>query len=109
MTEMHIGAALQQLENTLTELKSLLAWEELKQAEARPGERPGFTLGDTVEEDIKNAYSCFLAHDLELKHTLCHLHGTSLTQGRKEALRRKMADLERRFRQLHLAQRFIKF
>ena len=106
---MQIGGALQQLENTLAELKSLLAWEELKQAEARPGDPPGFIIADTVQEDIKNTYSCFLARHLELKHAVFHLNDKELSLRKKQTFQRKLANLEKQFRQLNLTQRFIKF
>ena len=109
MTEMQINSALQQLEKDLADLKSLLAWEELKQTEARPGEPPGFTIGDTVGEDIKNSYSSFLAHHLELKHTFCNLNNNTISLHKKQTFQRKLAELEKQFRQINLTTRFIKF
>ena len=99
------------LHDTLEELKGLLAWEELKQSEARPGEPPGFVLGDTLQDDIKNQYSRFLAIRLRLHGILNNLEHDSLSDADTIAVKQKLIliKMEREFQSLNLFERFIKF
>ncbi len=61
MTEMDLQAGLRSLRTSLRQIKSLMAWEQLKQAEAKPGEPPTFQAYDPTETDLKNEYSFFLS------------------------------------------------
>ena len=96
------------LHDTLEELKGLLAWEELKRSEARPGEPPGFILGDTLQEDIKNQYSRFLAIRLHLHGILNSLEHASLPEDDTTAVKQELIKMEREFQNLNLSERFIK-
>ena len=97
------------LQDTLEELKGLLAWEELKRSEARPGEPPGFILGDTLQDDIKNQYSRFLAVRLNVHGILNSPEHVSLSEGDTAAVKQKLVKMEREFQSLNLFERFIKF
>ena len=103
-----IASSLKQLKNTLTELKTHIAWQQLKQAEARPGDPPGFSIGDTVEEDIRNACSAFLAQQLELQHRLWNVHSKAISLNKKADCQRQLANLQSQFRQLGLAQDYAR-
>ena len=107
MTDKQMITILQELEATVAELRSLLAWEALKRAEARPGDPPGFIPYDPAAQDIKHAYSLFLAKSLTLHHILKHPADGSATSRQREEIRRKLIALEDEFRQLDLSQRFI--
>ena len=109
MAQSNIQMQLTNLQDTLEELKGLLAWEELKRLEARPGEPPGFTIGDDMEQDIKNQYSRFLMTRLQLRSLLDNPDTSSLPESRMATLRQRLISMEKEFQVLNLRERFIKF
>ena len=108
MTDTEIVSALKQLEKTLGELKTHIAWQKLKQAEARPGEPPGFNIGDTVEDDMRHCCSAFLAQQLELRHKLWNADGKDISQRKKADYQRQLANLQSQFRQLDIPQTCVR-
>lgn len=109
MAQSNIQMQLTNLQDTLEELKGLLAWEELKRSEARPGEPPRFTIGDDMEQDIKNQYSRFLMTRLQLRSLLDNPDTSSLPESRMATLRQRLISMEKEFQVLNLRERFIKF
>jgi hypothetical protein len=43
MGDVDLEAGLRSLQESLRQIKTLLAWQQLKQAEAKPGQPPGLT------------------------------------------------------------------
>ena len=109
MAQSNIQMQLTNLQDTLEELKGLLAWEELKRSEARPGVPPGFTIGDDMEQGIKNQYSRFLMTRLQLRSLLDNSDTSSLSKCKMATLRQRLIQTEKEFHCLSLHERFIKF
>ena len=109
MEEVDIEAKLKDLQDTVDQIKALLAWEQLKRAEARPGIPPGFVLNDSVEQDIKNQYSRFLMVRLEIHGILNNPDAFSRSSCAITVLQQRLKHVEREFQGLGLCERFIKF
>ena len=109
MTEENITARLKNLEDCLEKIKTLLAWQQLKQAESRPGEPPAFILADSTEGDLKNQYSWFTAKAVELHSLLNDPSRITLSKNNCSEFKRQLLNLETQVYQLNLGQRFIKF
>ena len=107
MSEQQIEAGLQSLENSLKQIRSLLAWEQLKQAEARPNQPPAFQINDPIETDLRNEYTHFLSTSIKI-HTILREHGASLSDKTRESIARQMVKIEQEVHGLNLHQRFWK-
>ena len=107
MAEADLEAGLRSLRKSLRQIKALLAWEQLKQAEARPNQPPSFTLNEPVEEDLKSEYSFFLFTSVQIHNALSDITAnTSETNLRQ--IKHELAKIERQFHSLGLQQRFYK-
>ena len=104
MTEPDGNAGLRHLRQSLTQMKALLAWEQLKQSEARPGEPPAFQVYDPTEADLRNEYSFFLSTSIQI-HTILNERDVSIPVPARETIRRTLAKLEQQVYQLNLRQR----
>ena len=109
MEEVNIEAKCKELRNTLEEIKGLLAWEQLKHSEVKPGQPPGFVLADPVDQDIKNQYSRFLAIRVQIGNFLNNPNASSKAAAKIGILQRRLTRTESEFRNLNLHERFIKF
>ena len=109
MEDRNIAEDLQKLQDTLDEIKALLAWEKLKHSEVRPGQPPGFTLYDPVEKDISEQYSQFLALDVRIHAVLNNPESFAITPAQSESFSQRLNEIEDQFNQLGLFERFIKF
>ena len=109
MKDEDINVDLQKLQGTLDEIKALLAWEDLKRAEARATRPGGLILPNPVDQDIQNQYSGFLATSVHLHARLSEPQDLCLSENRYVLFRRRLARLQDEFRCLKLTERFIKF
>ena len=109
MEQSNTQMQLNSLQDTFEELKGLLAWDELKRSEARPGDPPGFTIGNDIEQDIKNQYSRFLMIRLQVRSLLDNPDTSSLSESKRVMLRKSLIQIENEFHCLNLHERFIKF
>jgi len=107
MAEANLETALICLENTLEEIKSLLAWEQLKWEEARPGGPPGFALHENIDGDLRNLYSIFLTTSLDIRSRLNDVGVRNLSQTQQHRYKRQLLQIERQMRSLNLPERFI--
>ncbi|NMC73024.1 MAG: hypothetical protein GYA56_01450 [Geobacteraceae bacterium] len=89
-------------------MKDLLAWGELKQSEARPGQSPSFQIYDSTATDLRDKYSHFLSTAFQI-HGILHEHGASIPAPVREILQRKLAKLEQEARQLNLHRRCLEY
>ncbi len=103
MNEQIIKANLQKLQNTLNEIKTLLAWEDLKRSEAIPGQPPGFIVADTTQQDIQEQYSRFLAIRMQIHGILNNAVGFSLTKSKQATFMQELARLEDQFKSFNLS------
>jgi hypothetical protein len=105
MLEPDFEAGLRSLRKSLQQIKTLLAWENLQEVESRPHESPGFTLSDdSVETDLRNEYSFFLATALQI-HSI--LNDTSLTipEAKHQNIKSQLAKVEQQLYSLNLNQK----
>lgn len=103
MKDTDLQTGLRSLQDSLRRMKGLLAWGQLKQHEARPGEPPSFRMYDPTETDLRNEYSRFLSTSTEM-HAVLHAHSASIPALR-ETLQRKLAELEQEAHQLNVNRR----
>jgi hypothetical protein len=104
MAEPDFEAGLRSLRNSLRQIKTLLAWHQLQETESRPHEQPGFTITDSVETDLRNEYSFFLATALQI-HSI--LNDTSLTipETKRQNIKNQLAKVEQQLYSLNLNQK----
>lgn len=104
MAEPDFEAELMSLRNSLRQIKELLAWQQLQEAELRPHEPPGFRITDSVETDLRNEYSFFLATALQIHGVL---NGTSfiMPEEKRQSIRSQLARIEQQLYSLKLNQK----
>ena len=108
MTEAKLQSGLKHLKDTLEEIRALLAWEELKRQERRPGEAPAFVLTEDVDGDLRNLYAAFLAESETVRDLLQPADLRKLPDAQRQGYRRQLAQLEAQMHCLNLTDRFIK-
>ena len=109
MADNPIDAGLKSLQETLEQIKSLLAWDQLQQSEAKPGQPPGFTRADSLEFDLRNRYSHFMFTLVEIRSMLNDPDKLSVSKAKRDECGRELQKVEAEFRKLDLAERFIRF
>jgi hypothetical protein len=103
MAEPDLRAGLRSLRNSLQQIKTLLAWKQLKQSESRPGQPPSFTIDDPTETDLRNEYSFFLFTMVQIHHLL-NDGLLDLPETKKQAIRRQLARIDQEANRLNLHQ-----
>ena len=109
MVEIDLKAGLQSLRKSLKQMKALLAWEQLKQSEARPDRAPGFTLLEhSIKTELKNEYSFFLSTFLQMRSILNN--GTvPIDEADRSSIEKEMVKIEEQTYGLNLYQRFCEY
>jgi DNA-binding transcriptional MerR regulator len=104
MTEPNLDAGLRNLRQSLRQIKALLDWQQLQEAESRHHEPPGFKITDSVETDLRNEYSFFLSTALQI-HGI--LNDTSLTipEAKRQNIKSQLAKVEQQLYSLNLNQK----
>jgi hypothetical protein len=104
MAEPDLEAGLRSLRKSFQQIKALLAWQQLKQAETNPDQPPGFRTADSVETDLRNEYSFFSATALQIHGVL---NDTSLTipEAKRQSIRSQLARIEQQLYSLNLNQK----
>ena len=105
MAEPDFEAGLRSLRKSLQQIKTLLAWEQLQEVESRPHEPPGFTLSDdSVETDLRNEYSFFLATALQI-HGVLNDTSLIMPEEKRQSIRSQLARIEQQLYSLNLNQK----
>jgi len=107
MTEPDLRAGLRTLRKSLQQIKALLAWEQLKQAEARPGQPPSFTLNEFIETDLRNEYSFFLSISMQIQGIL-NDHSPAMPEKEQQSIKRQLSKIEQEAYCLNLNKRFCR-
>ena len=104
MAEADFEAGLRSLRNSLRQIKALLDWQQLQEAESRHHEPPGFKITDSVETDLRNEHSFFLSTALQI-HGI--LNDTSLTipEAKRQNIKSQLAKIEQQLYGLRLNQK----
>ena len=105
MEELDLDKVLRNLRDSLQEMKALLAWEQLKQSEVRPGQPPAFTIYDPTETDLKNEYSFFLSTLVQM-HSNLKDHSLNISETKYQDINRQLTKIEQQFNSLNLHQRY---
>ena len=104
MAEADLEAGLRSLQKSLRQIKSLLAWEQLKQAEARPHQSPAFQIHDSAETDLRNEYSVFLFTSLQI-HSILNDSTAKISPTKRQRIKEQLSKIERQLFGLNLPKR----
>jgi hypothetical protein len=105
MAQMNLDAGLRSLRESLRQMKALLAWEQLKKAEARPGRSSVLTAYDPTEVDLRGEYSFFLATSVQIHHILDD-STIRIPVVKRQAFKLRLARVQQEMDSLDLHQRF---
>jgi len=107
MLESDLRAGLRSLQNSLDKMRSLLAWDQLRQSEMRDTQSIVTAIADPTEGDMRNEYSSFLFTLAQVRNLL--RSGAAVLPPRVcEETRLQLGKLYRELRRLNLEQRFWK-
>jgi hypothetical protein len=101
MAQPDVEAGLTSLRQSLRRIKTLLAWQQLQQAEAEPHTPPSFALKDSVERDLGNEYAFFLSTSMQIYSLLNNTGLSNLSKEKCQYFKKQLLKLEN---QLHRAQ-----
>jgi hypothetical protein len=104
MAEPDIKAGLRSLRKSLEQIKALLAWDQLKKAEATAGRPSAFKFYDQTERDLRNEYSFFLFTSLQL-HGVLNDSSISISQTERQSIKKQLLKLEQQIHGLSLPRR----
>ena len=104
MEHVDLQAGLRSLHASLGRMRDLLAWGQLKQQEARPGEPPSFQIYDPTADDMRNEYLFFLFTASRM-HGILHEHRASIPAPVRATLQRKLTKVGQEVHQLNLHRR----
>jgi hypothetical protein len=105
MTKVDLEAGLNSLRKSLRQMKALLAWEQLKQAEAKPHQPPAFQINDPIEADLKSEYSFFLSTSVRI-HSILNDDSFTMQETEHQNIKKQLAKIEQQVYSLNLHQRF---
>ena len=108
MSHTDLKAGLRSLRKSLRQIKALLAWEQLKQSEARPGQPPSFTLNDFIETDLRNEYSFFVSISMQI-HNILNTNSSSGQKSEHQSIQRQLSKIEREAYGLNLNKQFYRY
>lgn len=106
MVDVDLEAGLRSLRQSLGRIKALLAWEQLKQGEAKPGLPPAFQITDSIDADLKNEYSFFLFTAVEMHGLLNDSTALKISEEKRQYFKKQLLRLENQLRSLNLPVRF---
>ncbi len=104
MEKADLEEGLSSLRKSLEQIKALLAWDELRSAESEPDPSLTFPMADSVETDLQNKYSFFVATSMQIRGLL---NGGSyaIPQDERERLGRQLAKIEQQLCRIDLNRR----
>lgn len=104
MVEADLEAGLRSLRKSLEQIKALLAWEQLKQSEARPGHPSLLALDNSLETDLRNEYSFFLFTSVQM-HSVLNSGGIGTSKVKFQRIKQELARIEHQLYSLDLHRR----
>jgi len=93
MKEADLETGLRNLQQILQEIKTLIAWQQLKRIEARQSSISGIRLFDTTSTDLLDKYSSFLSISIRMHHLL-EDGNTKITKVKKSHIKSKLMTME---------------
>lgn len=100
-------AGLRGLRNSLDKMRSLLAWDQLRQSEMQNTQSVVTVMADPTEGDLRNEYSSFLFSLAQVRNLL-HSGAAVLPSKVCEEIKLQLGKLYHELRRLNLEQRFWK-
>ena len=107
MAEVDLDAGLRSLRQSLQQIRSLLAWEQLKQSEARPSRQFSFQIYDPTETDLRNEYSFFISISVQM-HSILNDNTLKLKETERHSIKMQLMKIEQQVHGLNLHQRYLK-
>ena len=104
MVDADLEAGLRSLRKSLEQIKALLAWEQLKQSEARPGHSPMLAFDNSVETDLRNEYSFFLFTSVQM-HNILNSGTAGISKVKIQRIKQELEKIERQLYSLDLQHR----
>lgn len=104
MADADLEAGLRSLRKSHEQIKTLLAWEQLKQSEARLGHSPLLAFDNSVETDLRNEYSFFLFTSVHM-HSILNSGAAGISRVKLQRIKQELAKIERRLYSLGLQRR----
>jgi len=104
MAEADLEAGLQSLRQSLRQIKALLAWQDLKHSQGQPDQPPGFRMADSVEADLRNEYSFFLATSMQIRSIL-NDGSYAIPEEKRQRIKIQLARIEQQLCRLDLNRR----
>lgn len=91
MSETDPDIVLDEFRASLKRIKSLIAWQQLKQSETRPDQPATFVMYDSTQADLNNEYSQIIAVGAQMQTVLKNreLRTIRIVRTRREYLRLK--------------------
>ena len=86
MAHVNVEAGLRSLWTSLREMKDLLAWRELVEAEKKPGQPPSFSIDHHINEELRFQYGFFVKTALDIHE---FLNAKDVDVGSKEQRERR--------------------
>jgi hypothetical protein len=106
MVDADLEVGLRSLRQSLRRIKALLAWQDLKQAEAKPGLPPAFRITDSIDADLKNEYSFFLFTAVEMRGLLSDSTALNVSEEKREHFKKQLLRIDNQLRSLDIPARF---
>ena len=103
MAKTNWDADMANVRDSVERMKGLLAWQQLKHAEARRGLPPAFHTYDPTLTDLSHEYSHFLALSAKIGEDLAE-HAREMAPARRTRLRRELQRLQQEVHDLNLRQ-----
>ena len=110
MEKVNVEAVIRGLSQSVRQIKALLAWQDLKETERKPGQPPSFRIDSHVEEDLRNEYSFFVKMALDLAEFLEQTRpGTrTVDEGQRRRWKERLSRLEEEVRKMGVGERLIR-
>ena len=108
MVHVNVEAGLRSLWTSLREMKDLLAWQELVEAEKRPGQPPSFSVDHHIDEELRLQYGFFVKTALDIHEFLNAKDVDVGSKAERERWRHRLSRLEEQCRKLKIAETLIK-
>jgi len=108
MTETNIEAGLCRLSRCVRETRTILAWEDLARAEARPGTPPSFRAGNHTDEDLRFQRGLFSKVSAEVHTALRKSQKAGVSEKTLSFWKVRLLRIDLEFATLGLTDRFIR-
>ena len=106
MSKRNPNISLIELRNSLSRLKALIAWCDLKEGERRPGERPFLSASSDLGTDLRNEQGLFWEAATSILDTLNGREPTGASVSKRREWRREVLRLKAEMESLDLPKTF---